>query len=321
MVYDEVQLLDAVGPAEVFSAATMLNRGGYRLTIASPDGADVRTGSGIRLGVDVAMADITGRIDTLVVAGGLTTHVVAENPALADEVRALAHRSRRICSVCSGAFLLAACGLLTGRRATTHWAACTELSSRHPDITVEPDRIFVRDGPVYTSAGVTAGIDLALALVEADHGVSLAREIARWMVVFLQRPGGQSQFSSRLDHPVATDSPLRPVLDAVIADPAADHRLEILAQRAALSQRHLTRLFAEQAGTSPARFVERARVEAAREMLERSDLGVPTVARRCGFGSPETMRRAFVRVLGVPPGDYRERFRSTVDSPMLRETS
>lgn len=312
VVYEGVQTLDVFGPAEVFSVASKLLGGsGYRLRIASLTGQDVRSDSGIRLGVDGGLAEADGPVDTLVVPGGLGAFEASESAELLTAIRAARGRSARVCSVCTGAFLLAAAGMLNGRAATTHWSSCAALAQRYPDVTVEPDRIFVRDGNVFTSAGVTAGIDLALALVESDHGVELARTVARFLVMFLQRPGGQSQFSARLEHPVKAESPLRPVLDTIIADPADDHRLPRLAERAAMSERHLGRLFAEHTGTTPARFVERVRVEAARNMLENTSAPVDAVAGRSGFGSDETMRRAFIRVLGVGPADYRERFRNT----------
>lgn len=318
VVYDGVQLLDVVGPAEVFATANhLLGGGAYRLLVASPRGGGVRSDSGLTLGADAALAEVDAVPDTVVVAGGLGAHDASLDETLRAAVRAAAGQARRLCSVCTGAFVLAAAGLLEGRAATTHWAVCAELARRHPGVRVEPDRIFVRDGHVYTSAGVTAGIDLALALVEADHGADLARTVARWLVMFLQRPGGQSQFSARLDPAVPGGSPLRPVLDAIIAEPAADHRLPQLAERAALSERHLGRLFAEHIGTTPAKFVERVRVEAARELLESTSLPVETVAARSGFGSDETLRRAFVRVLGVGPADYRERFRTAPDFDVL----
>lgn len=312
VAYEGVQLLDVAGPAEVFSTAMKLNGGsGYGLLIASPSGEAVRTDSGLSLGADIALADAPARVDTLVVAGGLGAFTAAESAELLTALAPLRDRARRVCSVCTGALLLASVGWLRDRRATTHWMACADLARRHPDIEVEPDRIFVRDGDIHTSAGVTAGMDLALALVEADHGAELARAVARALVLFLQRPGGQSQFSARLAHPVAADATLRPVLDAIIADPAADHRLATLAASAAVSERHLTRLFDQHTGTTPARFVERVRVEAARGLLERGALSVRAVAARTGFGSEETLRRAFLRVLGVAPSDYRERFRSS----------
>lgn len=316
VVYPGIQMLDAVGPAEVFAFATLIMRGrGYRLLVVSPDGEPVRSDSGLRLVADGALSEVAERldtdpVDTLVVAGGFGYDRAAQ-PKFIRTIRRIADRSRRVCSVCTGSFLLAAAGLLSGRSATTHWLVSADLGRRYPDIAVEPDRIYVRDGNVYTSAGVTAGIDLALALVEADHGSEVARHAARALVVFLQRPGGQSQFSTRLDHGVAADSPLRAVLDSITADPAADHSVPRLAERARMSERHLGRVFSEQAGTTPARFVERVRVEAARDLLERSAMPVEAVSRHSGFGSDETMRRAFLRVLGVAPADYRDRFQST----------
>jgi transcriptional regulator GlxA family with amidase domain len=215
--------------------------------------------------------------------------------------------------VCSGAELLAAAGLLDGRRVTTHWARCDRLQRRYPGLRVQPDRIFVRDGNVATSAGVTAGMDLALALVEEDLGGEVARLAAQWLVLYLRRPGGQSQFAGRFTPPATRSAPLRVVVDAVTADPAADHRLDRLAAVASMSERHLARLFATELRTTPARFVERVRVEAARDALERGST-VDTAARRSGFASAEVMRRAFLRVLGVGPADYRLRFTTTKEA-------
>jgi transcriptional regulator GlxA family with amidase domain len=313
VAYHGVQMLDVVGPAEVLAGATrILGDGlGYRLVVASPDGRPVSSGSGLRLGADASLPAIELPVDTLLVAGGWGSEQAVQAPELVNGIRRLAAGARRVCSVCSGAFVLAAAGLLHGRTVTTHWSACTELARRHPEVTVEPDRIFVRDGNVFTSAGVTAGMDLALALVEADHGPEVARTVARWMVLFMQRPGGQSQFSERLNLSVTAESPLRALLDLIVAEPAGDHRVSRLAERAALSERHLARLFLEQAGTTPARFVERARVEVARAILERTSMPTGAVSLRAGFGSQETMRRAFLRVLGVAPSNYRARFRAT----------
>jgi transcriptional regulator GlxA family with amidase domain len=257
--------------------------------------------------VDCALKDLNGPLDSLIIAGGVTYREAMVDRKLVAEVRRLQARSRRAVSVCTGAFVLAAAGVLDGRRVTTHWGMCGELASAFPSVRVEPDRIFVREGRVVTSAGITAGIDLALALVEEDYGVEVARSVARWLVVFVQRPGGQSQFSERLAHPVPEGSPLRPVLDAVVADPAGDHRLAELAERAAMSERHLGRMFVQLTGMTPARYVERVRVEAARDLLERG-VPVPAAAERVGLGSAETIRRAFLRVLGVGPADYRARF-------------
>jgi transcriptional regulator GlxA family with amidase domain len=310
VAYPGAAILDLVGPAEVFAAANRFADSGpsYVQLVASVDGAPITGQSGLRVEVDVRLSSVIGRIDTLRVAAGLTYTDAMRSQELLAGVRRIASRARRVGSTCVGAFVLAAAGLLNGRRATTHWAFCEELGRDFPEITVEPDRIYVRDGNVFTSAGVTAGMDLALALVEADHGVEVARAVARWLVLFMQRPGGQSQFSERLAHPIQSDSALRAVCDEIVADPSGDHSVPSLAERAALSERHLARLFIAETGTTPARFVERARVEAARDLLESARASVETVAEQAGFGSAETMRRAFLRVLGVGPADYRARF-------------
>jgi transcriptional regulator GlxA family with amidase domain len=313
VAYPGIALLDLVGPAEVFAAANRFAESGprYRLLVASVDGKPITGASGLRLAVDARLSDVRGRVDTVLIAAGLTYVEAIRSDELLAEVRRIADGARRVGSTCVGAFVLAAAGLLNGRTATTHWAFCEELGRDYPNVTVEPDRIFVRDGNVFTSAGVTAGMDLALALVEADHGVEVARSVARWLVLFVQRPGGQSQFSERLAHPIPSDSALRAVCDEIIADPSGDHSVPSLADRAVLSERHFARLFIAETGTTPGRFVERARVEAARELLEAGPTPVEAVAEQVGFGSAETMRRAFLRVLGVGPADYRARFGGT----------
>jgi transcriptional regulator GlxA family with amidase domain len=312
--FDGMQLLNLVGPAEMLDAATQVLGGdrGYRVVIATPDGAPVRGSAGMRLAADMALGHVRPRaVDTMIVGGGMRVDEVAGDERLTTGLQRVSAGARRTCSVCTGAFLLAGAGLLDGRGATTHWAFCSELARRHPRVKVEPDRIFVRDEWVMTSAGSTAGMDLTLALIEEDHGPDVARAVARWTVMFLQRPGGQSQFSERLQLPGTIASPIRRIVDAIVAEPAADHRLPQLAARAAISERHLRRTFAGQTGTTPARFVERIRVEAAREQLERGAAPIETLAASCGFGSAETMRRAFLRVLGVGPSDYRARFRAS----------
>jgi transcriptional regulator GlxA family with amidase domain len=316
VAFDGVQLLDIVGPSDVLDAATRVlgGDGGYRIVIATPDGQPVRGSAGLRLAADVGLGQVRRRgVDTVIVGGTLQIDDALGDQRLAPALRRVADGARRTCSVCTGAFLLAETGLLEGKAATTHWAFCEKLARRHPGVRVEPDRIFVRDGRIATSAGLTAGMDLALALVEEDHGPEIARTVARWTVMFLQRPGGQSQFSERLALPAGIAPPIREILDGIVARPAADHRLPQLAQRAALSERHLRRLFSEQTGTTPARFIERVRVEAARELLEDATTPVDAIAARCGFGTSETLRRAFLRVLGVGPAEYRARFRSALN--------
>ena len=269
--------------------------------------------NGIVVVPDSAMDEVVGSIDTLLVAGGAGTRRAASDPRVIRWVRDAAARSRRVTSVCSGAFVLAEAGLLDGRRATTHWEWCDTLAQRYPAIDVERDAIFVRDGNTYTSAGVTAGMDLALALVEEDLGAQRAREVAQQLVVFLRRPGGQSQFSAQLAAPAAERRPIREVQDWIAANPAADLSVARLAERAAMSPRNFARAFRAEVGMTPAAYVESVRVEQARIALEASDAQVETIADHCGFGTVETMRRAFHRRLGVGPAAYRSRFQSQLE--------
>ncbi|BBZ23057.1 GlxA family transcriptional regulator [Mycolicibacter hiberniae] len=307
VVYDDVTMLDVAGAAEVFVEA---NRFGadYRVRYASVDGRDVTTSIGARLGVTDSIADIAAA-DTVMVAGSDLLPRRAIDPQLVAAVRAVAGRTRRLASICTGSFVLAQAGMLDGRRATTHWHEARLLARAFPDVTVEPDAIFIRDGDVFTSAGVSAGIDLALALVEMDHGTELVREVARWLVVYLKRAGGQSQFSALVESGPGPQSALRAVTDAIAADPAADHSVNALARRAALSRRHLTRLFQSELGTTPARYVEKVRIDAARAALDAGH-SVAASAGRAGFGSVETLRRVFLDHLGVSPKAYRDRFRT-----------
>ncbi|MFF0387978.1 GlxA family transcriptional regulator [Kitasatospora sp. NPDC004615] len=301
VLFDGVQSLDVTGPLEVLSAA------GYRIRTASPGGLPVRTGSGLCLLPDEDLAHAAAP-HTLIVPGGPGTRRPA--PELVARIAELADGAERIASVCTGAFLLAEAGLLSGRRATTHWSHSAELARRFPDVTVEPDPIHVRDGRVVTSAGVTAGIDLALALVEEDVGRELALGIARHLVMFLRRPGGQAQFSTQLAAQLAVRQPLRDVQRWITEHPDADLSVEALARRAALSPRQFARVFAAETGTTPGRYVDGVRLEVARRRLEDSDDGIEQVARLSGYRNPEAMRRAFARTLAVSPLDYRRRFRA-----------
>lgn len=310
VVYDGVRLLDVTGPLEVLTVANE-HGGAYRTVLASPDGRDVVSSAGVRLGVDRALPDVAAPVGTLVVPGAPDWQAVAADQAMLDQIRRLAGGSDRTASVCAGAFALAAAGLLDGRRVTTHWDLADQLAAHFPAVTVDADPIFIADGRVITSAGISAGIDLTLALVEADLGPETARAVARHLVVFMQRPGGQSQFSVRTSAAATRDGTVRRALDAVAADPAANHTLSSMAALAGVSVRQLGRLFRTELGTTPAGYVERIRVEAAQAMLESGGDTLDVVARRTGFGSPETMRRAFLRELGVTPGAYRERFRTT----------
>jgi transcriptional regulator GlxA family with amidase domain len=310
LAFEGAQTLDVTGPFEVFSIASRLAEGGYEVEVVAPTGDAIRTGSGLGIVPDRAIAAVRGAIDTLVIAGGEGVRRAAEDERVVRWVGRAAARSRRVASVCSGAFLLAAAGLLDGRRAATHWASADELARRHPAVEVDAEAIFVRDGDVWTSAGVTAGMDLALALVEEDLGRRIALETARWMVIFVRRPGGQSQFSSHLRAQVAERQPLREVQEWMTANLDADLSVPALAERACMSERNFARAFAREVGMTPGAYVEALRVDHARLRLESTRQKLDAVARGCGFGTVETMRRAFHRRLGVGPADYRDRFQT-----------
>jgi transcriptional regulator GlxA family with amidase domain len=301
--FPEVQSLDVVGPAEVFSTA-----GAYRVEVVAPDPEPFFMSNGMQVVPAAAMGDLRGPIDTLIVAGGAGTRRAATDERVIRWVRSAAKRSRRVTSVCTGAFVLAQAGLLDGRRATTHWQWCDTLAQMFPAVEVERDAIFVADGSIYTSAGVTAGMDMALALVEEDLGPRAARDVAQQLVVFLRRPGGQSQFSSQLAALPAGHEPLRELQAWIPANVGADLSVPALAERVAMSPRNFARTFRRQTGMTPGAYVESVRVEQARIGLESSDAPVDQIASQCGFGTVETMRRAFHRRLGVGPAAYRSRF-------------
>ncbi|HEY8583235.1 MAG TPA: helix-turn-helix domain-containing protein [Capillimicrobium sp.] len=304
-----IQPLDVTGPAEVLAVASQAAapRDGYAIQVVGAHGTEpIDSGSGYAIAPAAALAELDGPLDTLIVAGGSGARHA--DTATLERVARLAERCRRVASVCTGAFVLADAGLLDGRRATTHWAWCDELAARRPAVAVERDPIFVVDGPLRTSAGVTAGMDLALALVEEDLGPRVALQVARWLVLFVKRPGGQAQFSAQLAAQSADRAPLRE-LQAWMADHLdADLTVPALARRAAMSERHFARAFKSETGATPAAYVEALRVERARLALESTGAPVEAVARQCGFGTPETLRRAFARRLGVSPAAYRSRF-------------
>jgi transcriptional regulator GlxA family with amidase domain len=309
VAFDGVRFLDVVGPLEVFTVA---NEQGdhYVPRVATRGGRDVVTTTGNRLGADAALEDLDEDLDTLLVAGSPNWSLLLA-PELVSNLARLAPRARRIVSVCTGTFGLAAAGLLDGRRAATHWRHAAALANKFPSVDVDPEALFVRDGNVFTAAGIAAGIDLTLALVEDDLGADVARTTAKVLVVFLQRPGGQSQFSTWTTGRAVKNEPLRAVLDAVALHPAGDHSLPAMAERANFSVRHFSRLFDEHVGMSPGLYVERVRLEAARAMLEGTDDDLSAVAHHSGLGSAESLRRAFVREFGTSPGAYRARFRTT----------
>jgi transcriptional regulator GlxA family with amidase domain len=313
VIFHGFQSLDLAGPYEVFQHASRLT-GGYRCEIVAPAAGIVSAGSGLPVHAAAGVADVDpAGIDTLVVAGGAGVDDARHDADLVSWVAAAGAGTRRVTSVCSGVFVLAAAGLVEGRRVTTHWSRADQLRREHADLQVDCDPIFIRDGRVWTSAGVTAGIDLALALVEDDAGRAIAHSVARELVMFLRRPGSQSQFSVPLWSAQPGSDPIRTVVSAIHADPGAEHGLTELSSRAGLSPRHFQRKFTAEVGTPPAAYVERVRIEAAQRALAESDEPVATIARRCGFGTAETLRRAFHRQARVAPTDYRDRFRSTSD--------
>jgi transcriptional regulator GlxA family with amidase domain len=307
LVYDGVKLLDVAGPAEVFAEANRLGAD-YRVALVSPSGADVTTSIGIRMAVD-AGADVQPAPHTFLIAGGDIYPRTAVPQDLVDAAVSGSVGAKRVASICTGAFILAAAGLLDGKRATTHWKVTHTLASRYPTIRVEPDAIYVRDGTTYTSAGVSAGIDLALALVEEDYGPDLTREVARALVVYLQRAGGQSQFSAPLQGSPPRTPALRSIVDLVTADPSASHSLTELADHLNLSPRHLTRLFRDELATTPARYVESIRLDIAKALLDQGHTATQA-AERAGFPSYEALRRVFGRELEMSPAVYQRRFRT-----------
>jgi transcriptional regulator GlxA family with amidase domain len=304
-----VQLLDVSGPLDVFAEANLqISQPRYRLVVIGAQKGPVQSSSGVRLlpdwTIDNAAAD---RIDTLIVAGCPNAADLSPPPALVAWLRREAPRARRYGSVCSGAFLIAATGLLNGRRVATHWAVADRLAAAFPGVRVEPDALYVRDGPIRTAAGVTAGLDLALALVEEDLGRDVAMKVAAQLVMFFKRPGGQMQFSRGREAVPAGRSALQEVQRWIAANPAADHRVPALANRVGLSPRHFARLFHSEVGLTPAAWVERVRVSAAQRLLETGRPSPKQVASQCGFADPDTLRRAFLRQIAVTPADYRKR--------------
>jgi transcriptional regulator GlxA family with amidase domain len=311
LAFDRAQSLDVFGPIEVFDAATELGGDGYRIELVAPGDGVLRLSNGVRVLAE-PLPDRPRRVDTLIVAGGYGTRAAIRDQDTVAWVRAAVPRASRVASVCTGAFLLAAAGALDGRRAVTHWGWCDALARGFPAVTVDPDPIFIRDGNVWTSAGVTAGMDLALALVEADLGREAALEVARRLVLFMKRPGGQSQFSAGLAAQAAVHPPLRDLQDWLPDHLAEDLSVTALARRAHMSERSFARAFRREVGMTPAAYVESLRVERARALLEDGEPSLEAVARAVGLSSAEVMRRAFHRKLGVGPAAYRERFRALV---------
>lgn len=304
LLFDGHTLLDLSGPAEVLSRAP-----DYELLMYSARGGHVPSASGVPI-ANTLPAQSAPQLDTLIVVGAddLPDHPL--DPALIEATRLLAEGARRVASVCTGAFVLAELGLLDGRRVTTHWRNARELARRYPKVHVEPDMLHVHDGRFVSSAGITSGIDLALSMVEEDHDVQVAREIAREMVVFMHRPGGQTQFAGEPDVPAVDNPIVRTVMSSVVNDPALPRSVESMAKHASVSPRHLTRLFREELGITPARWLEQQRLNIAQQLILDGHT-ITSSANKSGFGSDESLRRAFERVLGISPTEYKARFSTT----------
>jgi transcriptional regulator GlxA family with amidase domain len=310
VVPPDAQLLDVAGPLDSFLEANRQSgKALYDVRLIAMDAPRTVRVWGMSLLADGSIYDADQPIDTLLVAGTPNYAQAYASVDLHAWLRRRAPHTRRFGSVCTGAFFLGGAGLLDGLRATTHWEHAAELAARFPAAQVVPDQIHVQDGSLYTSAGVTAGIDLALKLIEDDHGRELALSVARRLVVFLKRPGGQSQFSAHLAAQIATEGRIQSVQNWILDHLSLDLTLNVLAARAAMSVRNFTRVFQSETGLTPAAFVEMARVDAARRLLEDTEAPLQRVATRCGFAGPDTMRRAFLRQIGTGPSDYRERFR------------
>jgi transcriptional regulator GlxA family with amidase domain len=309
LAVEDSQSLDVLGPVEVFKYADRQVPGSYTVEVVGPstDGW-ITQNNGLRLGT-APLPDPAGRVDTLVVAGGPGARAAVDDAALVDWIARTSRHARRTVSVCTGAYLLAAAALLDGRRATSHWEFCADLAARFPAVEVDPEPVFVRDGDVWTSAGVTAGMDLSLALVEDDLGAEVALAVARLLVVFLKRPGGQAQFSGALSAQQASRPALRELQAWITGHLDQDLSVAALAAQAGLSERSFARAFRAEIGQTPAAYVEKLRVERARALLEDGAESLEAVTRATGFTSPEVLRRAFHRRVGVSPAAYRERFR------------
>lgn len=314
LAFPDAEILDIAGPLDLLAAAcldpvTPQASTPPRPLVLSVDGGPVRCfPSGVQVHTEPLAALGRRAVDTLLVPGGTGVEAACARPELLRFIRRVGARARRVVSICTGAFLLAEAGLLRGRRATTHWAYAEALAARYPDVSLVPDAIFVEDGKLFTSAGITAGMDLALHLVEQDHGPARALELARYWLLFARRPGGQSQFSALLP-PTASDGQRVAGVRAWVLDNLdGDLGVAALAAKAHMSPRHFARVFRAETGMTPARFVETARLEAARRHLEAGARSLARVARDCGFGDADQLRRGFVRRLGVNPNDYRQRF-------------
>jgi transcriptional regulator GlxA family with amidase domain len=303
-----VQVLDATGPLEVFS-----NAPGYEIQLATPGPERVlETNRGIVLAAATPISEIHGSIDTLIIVGGPGAECGHYDRAFVEWLKETARGARRVASICTGAFVLAEAGLLDGRQAVTHWSFCDRLAREYPNVIVRPEPVYLCDSSVYTSAGITAGIDLCLRLVEEDHGHETALRIARFLVMFLVRPGGQAQFSHMLSHQAIATNPLRELQVWMLQHLRENLTVESLADRMGMSARHFTRVCLRETGLNPGGFVDRMRVEAAKQIIDSSSCGLKEVADLCGFKSADSMRRTFLRILGITAAEYASRFKSTL---------
>jgi len=318
-IYDGVMALDAVGPADVFGLANIMCREQdpdaseqYEICLVGSRKGPIRTGTGFRIAVEWSVHEANPAFDTLIVPGGADlrdAETALKIPEVSAWLRRAARQSRRVASICTGAITLAKLGLLDGRRATTHWAYCERLTADFPTVDVEPDTLWIKDGKIYTSAGITTGMDLALGLVEEDLGRRFALELARLLVMFIKRPGGQSQFSSELISQMASPDRLEDLVEWIREHLDCPLAIEDLARRSGMSARNFQRVFTQQCGMPPAKFIERLRVERARVIIEDTALSMAEIARKSGFDSEQRMRRSFKRVLGINPTDHAERVR------------
>ncbi|MGR9115576.1 MAG: GlxA family transcriptional regulator [Gammaproteobacteria bacterium] len=327
VLYPFVESLDVTGPLEVFSFANMAMKSGglvdqpvYQIELFAENPGPIKTLSGLEIVATRSYLDFQDDIDTLFIPGGNTTAELANTELLAW-INVMATKVRRLASVCIGAFILAECGLLDQRRATTHWGFCNTLRLKYPSVKVEPDKIFICDGDIYTSGGITAGIDLALSMVEEDWGHELALYVARDLVMFLKRPGGQSQFSAYLASESSKRMDIRDLQAWIIANPTENHHVDKLAERVAMSSRNFSRTFLQETGMTPGKFVEKVRIDAARHYLEQENLSIEAVATKAGFADAERMRRTFIRHLGVNPKSYRDRFCRHTDIETTKQPS
>ncbi|MBK4735113.1 GlxA family transcriptional regulator [Noviherbaspirillum pedocola] len=312
LVFPRFQLLDIAGPSDAFGEVKVLSRGEceYELFIVGTTRGPVQSSSGLTVMPDRTIFDPCPHFDTLIIPGGLGVFNILEDTTIVDWIAKQGEECRRVSAICNGVFALGAAGMINGRTVTTHWMDVPRLGSMFKRASIEPDRIFVKDGHIYTTAGVTAGIDLSLVFIEEDFGKKMALDVAKYLVVYLRRTGGQSQFSPLLEIQASGDSVVATLQDYVMANLEARHSLESLAERLDMSPRNLTRVFKRECGMSPMSYVNDARIDVARRYLESTDLSYREIAQRCGMESADALRRIFVRRLNITPQEYRQRFRS-----------